>query len=73
MSFDVACCSTEVAAGLIKPSPPRRTGSAGSSRTRSPGGVCPVSAGMNCDWIADSNGWRSSVAESASQSVTRRR
>ena len=54
VSFEVAFCSAEITAGLIKPILPRCAGSASSSRTKSPGGVCPVRVGMNCDQITDS-------------------
>ena len=70
MSFDVACCSAKTATGLIKPSPQSRAGSARRSRTRSPWGSWPVRAGTNCDWIADSSGWRSSEVNCSSLSVT---
>ena len=68
MGFGASCCSVEMAIGLINPSPPRCAGSAStcSSRTRSPGGACPDSAGI---------GLLSRVAagyQRLAQSVTRR-
>ena len=60
MGFGASCCSVEIAIGLMNPSPPRCAGSAStcSSRTRSPGGACPDSPGINCDRIAVSSGCR---------------
>ena len=37
--------------GLVSPKPPSRVGSANNSRMCSPGGDCPVSAGMKREWI----------------------
>ena len=44
-------CSLADVVGLINPRPPSRAGSANSSRVCSPGGGCPVSAGMTCELI----------------------
>ena len=70
MSFEVACCSAEMTARLIKSISPRYAGSASSSRTKSLGGVCPVSArtAIVLQFPVDQV-----VTESVSQLVTRRR
>ena len=64
MSCEVACCSSAMATGLISPKPPSLAGNASISRARWPGEGCPVSAGMKCDCITNSSGWRRSEDES---------
>ena len=46
MSCEEACWSCATATGLIRPNPPSLAGKASSSRTKLPGGDCPVSAGI---------------------------
>ena len=66
---EAAHCSFAEVAGLVRPKPPSHAGSANISRICSPGGGCPVSAGIkcHCEWIAfssrnsrASSGWCSS-------------
>ena len=49
ISCEAACCSFAEAMGLVKPSPPSHAGNANISRMCSPGGGCPVSAGIKRD------------------------
>ena len=47
-----ARCSFAEVAGLVRPKPPSCAGSDNIPRVCSPGGGCPVSAGIKCEWIA---------------------
>jgi len=67
---EAACCSFAEAAGFVKPKPPSHAGSANISRICSPGGGCPVSAGIKSEWIAFSRDSRMSSDWFSSQSVT---
>ena len=46
---EIACCSVAEVAGMISPRPLSHAGSASSFHVFSPGGDCPVSAGMKRD------------------------
>ena len=68
------CCeaarwSFTEAAGFVRPRPTSLAGNANSSRTFSPGGGCPVRAGIKCDLIAFSRDSTMSLSWFSSQSV----
>ena len=66
-------CSLAESTGFVRPRPPSHAGRANNSRICSPGGGCPVSAGIKCECIACSKGFSTSAAWCSSQSVTLRR
>ena len=72
-SFEAAHCSFAEAMGFIRPRPPSRAGSANISHVCSPGGGCPVSAGIKRDWIVFSRESRMPSHWFPSHSVTLRR
>ena len=71
-NFGSLCCSTEIVAGFVRPSP-RCAGSASRSMTMFPERACPVRVGMNFDRIVVSSGQNSSYADTPSHSINGRR